>query len=315
MPPQKYCRSGPFFAAAAALNAGTSPFVDWSTVLIVTFGCFLWYSATVCASHAFAPAASCSPHHHIVRFTGPVGNAFVAAPPAGADPRAVAAPSARATTAPATSSAPLVRRRPVIDAPFVCPPTGRPYESQLQPVAGEDLATVRRHQHNLLDAHAFAVLVAPGLERDYHPRLERRLRPRHDSRLLVPVATETVAGMVRIVEPVPRERVEVAGDHTRSHRVEHPRQRVGRTAMVCDRLRRRHSEREGRARVAPVPRAPRHEIAEDELAFGHRATLGCAAGRGSARAGDEVGEDRRPGSRCGLDRASHACPELELRQS
>src|SRR3954454_1362852 len=235
MPPQKYCRSGPFFAAAAALNAGTSPFVVWRTVLIVTFGCFLWYSATVSASHAFAPAASCSPHHHIVRFTGPVGNAFVAAPPAGADPRAVAAPSAKATTAPAASSPPIARRRPVIDAPFIRPPTSRPCESQLQPVAGEDLATVRRHQHNLFDAYAFAVLVAAGLERDDHSLLQHRLRPRHDSRLLVPVAAETVAGMVRIVEPVPRDRVELAGDHTGPHRVEHPRQCVRRTAMVRDR--------------------------------------------------------------------------------
>src|SRR2546423_3375648 len=128
MPPQKYCRSGPFFAAAAALNAGTSPFVVWRTVLIVTFGCFLWYSAIVSASHAFAPAASCSPHHHMVRFTGPVGNAFVAAPPAGADPLAGAAPRARATTAPPARSAPIGRRRPVLGAPFTHPPTRRPFE-------------------------------------------------------------------------------------------------------------------------------------------------------------------------------------------
>src|SRR5205085_12560918 len=97
MPPQKYWMSGPFFAAAAALNAGTRPFVVWRTVLIVTFGCFFSYFATVSASHAFAPAASCSPHHHIVRCTGPVGNAFVV-PLADADPRAVAAPSPSAAT-------------------------------------------------------------------------------------------------------------------------------------------------------------------------------------------------------------------------
>src|SRR3989442_12211330 len=127
MPPQKYWRSGPFFAAAAALNAGTSPFVVSRTVLIVTFGCFLWYSAIVSASHAFAPAASCSPHHHIVRFTGPVGNAFGVVPPASADPRDVAAPTARAATTAAASNTPLASRRPVIDAPFVRPPT-RPSE-------------------------------------------------------------------------------------------------------------------------------------------------------------------------------------------
>src|SRR5436305_3219617 len=116
MPPQKYCRSGPFFAAAAALNAGTRPLVVSSTVLIVTFGCFFSYFAIVSASHAFAPAASCSPHHHIVRCTGPVGNAFVV-PSADADPRAVAAPSARVAAAIAASNAPLASRRPVIDAP------------------------------------------------------------------------------------------------------------------------------------------------------------------------------------------------------
>src|SRR5438067_5648483 len=75
MPPQKYWMSGPFFAWAAALNAGTRPLVVWRTVLIVTFGCFFSYSAIVCASHFLAPAASCSPHHHIVRLTFPVGNA------------------------------------------------------------------------------------------------------------------------------------------------------------------------------------------------------------------------------------------------
>src|SRR5436190_22787038 len=133
MPPQKYWRSGPFFAAAAALKAGTSPVFVWRTVLIDTFGCFLWYSAIVSASHDFAPAASCSPHHHIVRFTGPVGNAFGVVPSADADPRAVAAPTARAAAAPATSSAPLatssaplIPRRPVMGAPFVRPPTTRP---------------------------------------------------------------------------------------------------------------------------------------------------------------------------------------------
>src|SRR5436190_17339338 len=129
MPPQKYCRSGPFFAAAAALNAGTRPFVVSRTVLIVTFGCFLWYSAIVSASQAFAPAASCSPHHHIVRFTGPVGNALGVAPSADAEPRAaVATPTARAATTAAASNAPLASRRPVIDAPFVRPPTSRPSE-------------------------------------------------------------------------------------------------------------------------------------------------------------------------------------------
>src|SRR5260370_18689217 len=102
-------------------------FVVGRTVLIVPLGCFWGYSAIVSASHAFAPAASCSPHHHIVRFTGPVGNAFGVVPPARADPSDVAAPTASAATTPATSSALLARRRPVIDAPFVRPPN-RPSE-------------------------------------------------------------------------------------------------------------------------------------------------------------------------------------------
>ncbi len=40
MPPQKYWMSGPFLAAAAALNAGMRPSVVCRTVLIFTFGCF-----------------------------------------------------------------------------------------------------------------------------------------------------------------------------------------------------------------------------------------------------------------------------------
>src|SRR5262249_19327772 len=111
MPPQKYWMSGPFLAAAAALKAGTRPFVVCSTVLIVTFGCFLWYSATVCASHPFAPAASCSPHHHIVRLTGPVGNAR-ALPVVDRD--ASPAPTETAATTQTTLSASARRRRPVM---------------------------------------------------------------------------------------------------------------------------------------------------------------------------------------------------------
>src|SRR5436190_4964484 len=104
MPPQKYWMSGPFFAWAAALKAGTRPFVVWRTVLIVTFGCFFSYSAIVWASHSLAPAASCSPHHHIVRFTFPFGKACgdcVVPPnptPAAAS-AATAPPSARMCTA------------------------------------------------------------------------------------------------------------------------------------------------------------------------------------------------------------------------
>ena len=98
-------------------------------------------------------------------------------------------------------------------------------------MAGENLAPVRRHQHHLLHAHAFAVLVTPGLECDDHPRFEHRLRPRHDARLLVPVTPEAVPRVVRVVEPVARERVEVSRDHTRPHRVEDLREPVRGAAM------------------------------------------------------------------------------------
>src|SRR6185295_6086091 len=115
MPPQKYWMSGPFLAAAAALNAGTRPLVVCSTVLIVTFGCFWWYSATVLASHALAPWASSSPHHHIVRLTGPVGNAFVL-PVLERD--ASPAPTDTAATTQTTTSASARRRRPVMTPSF-----------------------------------------------------------------------------------------------------------------------------------------------------------------------------------------------------
>ena len=45
---------------------------------MVTFGYFFSYSLTVSASHFFAPAASWSPHHHIVRFTSSAGALFAA---------------------------------------------------------------------------------------------------------------------------------------------------------------------------------------------------------------------------------------------
>src|SRR5207237_6096042 len=85
--------------------------------------------------------------------------------------------------------------------------------------------------------------------------------------------------------------------------------------MIRDRSLRRISEREGRTRVAPVTEPPRHEVAEDELALGHRAIVGRSAGLRRARTGDEVGEDWRPRSRSGLDRAAHVRPQLELRQA
>src|SRR5262245_57947458 len=111
MPPQKYWMSGPFFAAAAALNAGINPSVVCRTVLIVTFGCFVLYSAIVCFIHPLAPAASCSPHHHIVRLTGSVGNAF----PDVVVPRAAsAAVAARtATSAPTDTATPSLRCIPL----------------------------------------------------------------------------------------------------------------------------------------------------------------------------------------------------------
>src|SRR5438094_683316 len=116
--------SGPFLAAAAALKAGTRPFVVCSTVLIVTFGCFLWYSATVCLSHPLAPWASSSPHHHIVRLTGPVGNARVL-PVLERD--ASPAPTDIAATTQTPTSAIARRRRPVMCPSFlwtsILPPT------------------------------------------------------------------------------------------------------------------------------------------------------------------------------------------------
>jgi hypothetical protein len=88
-------------------------------VLIVTFGWSLWYAAMVWASHAEAPGAYCWPHHHMVRWIGPLGTLVVAGPGAvpGVDtagpalwplvPPHAAIPSA---SAPASAQATQIRR-------------------------------------------------------------------------------------------------------------------------------------------------------------------------------------------------------------
>jgi hypothetical protein len=126
--------SGPCPALAAASNAGIRPFVVCSTVVIVTFGCSLWYAAMVWASHAEAPGASCCPHHHMVRWTGPLGTLVVAGPGAvpGVDtagpalwplvPPHAAIPSA---SAPASAQAPQTRRAAGRWRWFLLPNDGR----------------------------------------------------------------------------------------------------------------------------------------------------------------------------------------------
>jgi len=139
-------------------------------------------------------------HHHIVRFTGPVGNAFGVVPPASADPRDVAAP---------TASAALRPLRAALHSP-VAVQSSMLLSSALQ---------VIRPSHNSSPwperiSQPSAVTSTPA--RHGRPRRPRSARARtrrpspapepssirHDSRLLVPVAAETVAGMVRVVEPV-----------------------------------------------------------------------------------------------------------------
>src|SRR5919204_5579085 len=73
MPPQKNSMSGPLPAAAAVWNAGIRPSVVCRTVVILTFGCSFSYAPMLDCSQLLAPFASCSPHHHIVRWTGPFG--------------------------------------------------------------------------------------------------------------------------------------------------------------------------------------------------------------------------------------------------
>src|SRR6476646_8883515 len=66
MPPQKYSMSGPFLAAAAASKAGTRLSVLCSVVVILMFGLAASYFLIESATKPLRPAASWSPHHHIV---------------------------------------------------------------------------------------------------------------------------------------------------------------------------------------------------------------------------------------------------------
>src|SRR3954468_11583584 len=64
--------SGPCLALAAAAKLGIRLSVDCSTVSIVMFGWSASYFCTESATKLFMPAASWSPHHHMVRCTGPL---------------------------------------------------------------------------------------------------------------------------------------------------------------------------------------------------------------------------------------------------
>src|SRR5712675_1982245 len=66
MPPQKYSTSGPFLAAAAASKAGTRLSVLCSVVTILMLGLSASYFLTESATNPLRPAASWSPHHHML---------------------------------------------------------------------------------------------------------------------------------------------------------------------------------------------------------------------------------------------------------
>ena len=277
MPPQKYWMSGPFLAAAAALNAGIRPSVVCRTVLIFTFGCFFWYAATVSASHPFAPAASCSPHHDIVRLTGSVGNACVVvaadrmARPAVAN--TAVTPIATATTTPNFRCIP---RPPYGFWISIFPPRSTAHKGhahrppqRLEVVTGEDLAAGGRDQHDLLDPHP-RVVVAARLERDDHSLLEHDGRARDDARRLVEARPDPMARVVRVLEGGPGEGIELAGDGPGPDRGDHLVERRASSCVRRDRLGARLADGERRARVAPVAADAGNQVAEDEVAFCQR---------------------------------------------
>src|SRR6187431_546501 len=88
MPPQRYSMSGPCLALAAAAKFGIRLSVDCCTVSATKF---------------FIPAASWSPHHHIVSLTGPVDEAGVLSLPL-ESPLELPQPAAIATTAASTAN-------------------------------------------------------------------------------------------------------------------------------------------------------------------------------------------------------------------
>src|SRR5262249_8132080 len=106
---------------------------------------------------------------------------------------------------------------------------------QLQRVARQHLASVLRDEDDLLDTYPLAISVRTRLERTDHPRLEHGGAARHDSRLLVPVGAKPVTRVVRVAEPLPGDRIEVARDRSRANGVEHPMQPLARDLMVVDR--------------------------------------------------------------------------------
>src|SRR5690349_11192629 len=98
MPPQRYSMSGPCLALAAAAKLGIRLSVDCSTVSIVMLGWAASYFCTESATKFFMPAASWSPHHHMVRWTGPPDDAGALAAPL-ESPLELPQPAAIATTA------------------------------------------------------------------------------------------------------------------------------------------------------------------------------------------------------------------------
>src|SRR4029079_12250569 len=114
-----------------------------------------------------------------------------------------------------------------------------------------------------------AAVVGPGLARDDHPLLEDRRRARHEAWLLVPRRPEPVARVVRELEPSPRYRVALLGRDARRDPGLHLLEGLARERVRLAHLRGLLAERESRTRVAPVPRDPRDEVDEHEVAFLH----------------------------------------------
>ena len=156
----------------------------------------------------------------------------------------------------------------------------------------EDLAAGLGDERDALDAHAPRARIAAGLQRDEHAGSEHRLAAGHDPRLLVGRDPEAVARVVRVLEPLAHECVEVAGDDARRERGQPALERIAAARVRRAHLRGHVADRDGHAGVAVVAGQARHEVDDRQVAVAQDARAGRATDLPAALAAREVAQQR-----------------------
>jgi hypothetical protein len=93
-------------------------------------------------------------------------------------------------------------------------------------MVAQDRATTFCYNHNLLESNSSVAVVDARLQSQRHARLEPRSAPGNNTRLLVPRRSETVPGVVGVVETGAHELVEVARDDSGPHGLDPPFERI-----------------------------------------------------------------------------------------